>query len=219
MIKKKFLWIIAIVCFVSSCNSIDDSTTDGKVKKAFLEWAKVNLPTRAKVKSVSYDTVGCPMDFMFSATMLRQTVGCSGHAESEINIASSLIGLDCILDSSTLTTNILIAKIEAQTSDSICTYYMGMRGDSVCTSPQIHGYKALIKTHKKGEQRLYDACYEIYCNLNDYVIEKAGRGRSTSKEGYYEFWVSLPSYEEALKQTTHNPVSKSSGSLDFFDNF
>ena len=209
MKTKGLLWLVAIVFFVASCNNIDDTTTDGKIKKAFLEWSKDNLPTKASVKSVSYDTVGCPMDFMFSATMLGQTVGSSGHAESEINIGTNLIGLDCILDSSFLTTNIIVAKVEVKTRDSICTYYLGMRGDSICTSPQKYGYEALNKTHKEGEQRLYDACYEIYCNLNDYAIEKAGRGRSTSKEDYYDFWISLPSYEEALSQTGYNSVLNS----------
>ena len=204
MNTKKFLWIIAIVLIVTSCSNFDDTTTDGKVKKAFGEWSKENLPTKASVKSVLYDTVGCPMDYMFSATMLGQTVGGSGHAESEINIGSGLIGIDCILDSSLLTTNIFIAKLEVRTRDSICTFYMGMRGDSICTSPQKHNFEALVKTHKEGEQRLYDACYEIYCNLNDYAIAKAGMGRSTSKEDFYNFWVSLPSYEEALGQTGYN---------------
>lgn len=204
MNSKRFLLIFAIVSFVASCSNINDSTMDRKVKKAFVEWTKDNLQTKASVKSVSYDTVGCPMDFLFSATMLGQTVGASGHTESEINIGTGLIGLDRILDSSLLTTNILIAKLKVKTRDSICTFYMGIRGDSICTPPQKYGYEALIKTHKEGEQRLYDACYEIYCNLNDYIIEKTGRGRSTSKEDYYDFWISLPSYEEALNQTRYN---------------
>ena len=209
MNTKRVLWIVAIVFFVASCSNIDDTTTDGKVKKAFVEWSKDNLLTKASVKSVSYDTVGSPMDFMFSAIMLGQTVGSSGHAESEINIGTNLIGLDCILDSSLLTTNIIVAKVEVNKKDSLCTYYIGMRGDSICTSPQKYGYEALIKTHKDGEQRLYDACYEIYCNLNNYMIEKAGRGRGTSKEDYYDFWISLPSYEEALSKTRHNSVLNS----------
>lgn len=206
---KKGLWIIAIFLIVVSCSNIDEKTTDGKVNKAFGEWSKEKLPTKASVKSVSYDTVGCPMDFMFSATMLGQTVGGSGHTESEINIGTGLIGLDCILDSSLLTTNIMIAKIEVNMRDSVCTFYIGMRGDSICTSPQRYGYEALVKVHKEGEQRLYDACYEIYCNLNDYVIEKTGRGRSTSKDDFYDFWVSLPSYEEALSQTGYNYILNS----------
>ena len=209
MNTKKVLWIVAIVFFVASCSNIDDTTTDGKVKKAFVEWSKDNLPTKASVKSVSYDTVGCPMDFMFSATMLGQTVGSSGHAESEINIGSNLICLDCILDSTLLTTNLIVAKVEVKIKDSLCTYYIGIRGDSICTSPQKYGYEALIKTHKEGEQRLYDACYEIYCSLNNYMIEKAGRGRGTSKEDYYDFWISLPSYEEALSKTRYNSVLNS----------
>lgn len=209
MNTRSFLCIVAIVFFVASCSNYDDKTTDGKVKKEFGEWSKENMSTKASVKSVSYDTVGCPMDFMFAATMLGQTVGSSGHAESEINIGANQVCLDCILDSSLLTTNILIAKLEVKTKDSICLFYMGIRGDSICTSPQKYGYEALIKTHKKGEQRLYDACYEIYCNLNNYAIEKTGMGRNISKEDYYNFWISLPSYKESLSQTRYNSVLSS----------
>ena len=209
MNTRKFLWIVAIVFFVVSCSNCDDTTTDGKIKKAFKEWSKDNLPTKVNVTSVSYDTVGCPLDFMYSATMLGQTVGSSGHAESEINIGTNLIILDCVLDSSLLTTNIIVAKIKVKIKDSLCTYYIGMRGDSICTSPQEHGYEALVKTHKEGEQRLYDACYEIYSNINAYVFEKTGRGRRTSKEDYYDFWVSLPSYEEAVNQTRYKSTLNS----------
>ena len=151
------------------------------------------------------------MDFMFNATMLSQTVGSSGHSESEINIGAGLIGLDCILDSTLLTTDIIIAKIKATIKDSLCIYYIGMRGDSICTSPQEYGYEALIKTHTKGEQRLYDACYEIYCNLNDYAINKTGTrmGRNISKEDYYYFWKSLPSFEESMEQAGYNSILNS----------
>lgn len=209
MNTRRFLWIVAIVFFVASCSNYDDTTTDGKIKNAFNEWSKDNLPAKVNITTVSYDTVGCPLDFMFSATMLGQTVGSSGHTESEINIGSNLIGLDCVLDSSLLTTSIIVAKIKVKIKDSLCTYYIGMRGDSLCTSPQEHAYEALIKTHHDGEQRLYDACYEIYCNLNDFVIESGGSGRSTTPGDYYDFWVSLPSYEEAMSQARYNSVLNS----------
>lgn len=209
MITKRFLLIISVLLATASCDKIDDTTTDGKVKKAFTDWSKNNLPTKINVESVSYDTVGCPMDYMYNATVLGQTVGGSGHTESEINIGIGLISSDCNLDSSLLTTDIIISKINCHIKDSICTYYIGMRGDSICTSPQEHIYEALIKTHKEGEQRIYDACYEIFCNLNDFVAIIKGGEISSTKKDYYEFWVYLPSYEEAMEQTTYNSILNS----------
>lgn len=207
MKKTLIVWSVAIGLFAISCGNNVDSSIDGNVKRAFNTWAKDNLSTKYRIQSIVYDTVGCPMDFMFSATMLGQTIGSSGHSDSEINIGGGLIMLDCYLDSTLLTKNIHIAEISLLVHDTIETFYVGMRGDSICTSPQKHGYEALFRTHSKGEQRLYDACYEIYCNLNDYAVETTGRRRGTSKEDYYEFWISLPSYEEALGQTEYNVIN------------
>ncbi|MBR2250393.1 MAG: hypothetical protein IJ844_07800 [Prevotella sp.] len=209
MNTKNYLLIVATITFIVACNNNADNTTiDGKVKKAFVEWSNDNLPKKATVKTVSYDTVGCPMDFMYKATMLGQMVGSSGHAESEINIGNGLIAIDCILDSTMLGTNILIANVNVKIKDSLYTYYVGMRGDSICTTPQEHEYEALIKTHTEGEQRLYDACYEIFCNLK-YAVKKTGIGMSTSMKDYYNFWLFLPSYEEALSRTRYNSMLNS----------
>ena len=79
-----------------------------------------------------------------------------------------------------------------------------MRGDSICTSPQKRGYKALNKTHSEGEQHLYDACFEIYNNLVK-VVESNGRaGRNNRMRDFYDFWIALPSYNEALSQSGYN---------------
>lgn len=144
--------------------------------------------------------------FMFSATMLGQTIGSSGHADSEINIGGGLIMLDCYLDSTLLTRNIHVAKINVKLHDTIQSFYIGMRGDSICTSPQERGYEALVKTHSNGEQRLYDACFEIYTNLDKIAKRNGGAGRNIGKEDFYDFWIALPSYEETLSQTGYSSV-------------
>ena len=201
MNTKNYLLIVATITFIVACNNnADDSTIDGMVKKSFVEWSKDNLPKKATVKTVSYDTVGCPVDFMDRAIMLLETVGSSGHAESEMNIGNFLILGDGIHDTTMLGTNILIANVNVKIKDSLFTYYIGMRGDSICTTPQEHEYEALIKTYTEGEQRLYDACYEIFCNFK-YAVKKTGIGISTSMKDYYNFWLSLPSFEEALSWT------------------
>lgn len=209
MNTRSFLWIITIVFFVASCSYNDVTTTDGKIKIVFKEWAKDNLTSKYRIQSISYDTVGCPMDFMFSATMLGQTIGSSGHADSEINIGGGLIMLDCYLDSTLLTRNIHIAKIKVKVHDTIQTFYIGMRGDSICTSPQERGYEALGKTHSNGEQRIYDACFEIYTNLDKIAKSNGGAGRIIGKEDFYDFWIALPSYEETMSQTRYNSVLNS----------
>lgn len=199
MKKVLKIWLFAVVFFTVSCNSIssiDDSTIDGNVRKTFVEWSKGNINTKYSLKTITYDTVGCPMDFMFSATMLEQTVGATGQTESEINKGLNLIGFESVLDSSFLTTNIHIANVQVQINDSICTYYIGMRGDSICTTPQKHGYEALVKTHHEGEQHLYDACNEIFINLGAYAREKGGSNSEISKDDFYSFWINLPSYKE-----------------------
>lgn len=205
----RYIWIVAIVFFVASCSNNDVTTTDGKIKIVFKEWAKDNLTSKYRIQSISYDTVGCPMDFIFSATMLGQTIGSSGHADSEINIGGGLIMLDCYLDSTLLTRNIHIAKINVKVHDTIQTFYIGMRGDSICTSPQERGYEALSKTHSNGEQRLYDACFEIYTNLDKIAKSNGGAGRNIGKEDFYDFWIALPSYEETMSQTRYSSVLNS----------
>lgn len=194
---KKTLLLFTIALFVVSCNNIDETTIDGKLIKSFTEWAKDNLKGKHSVQAITFDTVGCPMDFMYSATMLGQTIGGSGQTESEINKGSTLIALESVIDSSLLTKKILIAKIQVKINDSIGTYYVGMRGDSICTTPQTHGYDALIKTHHEGEQRIYDACYEILNNLSVYAKERGGRDKQVNKEEFYDFWIALPPYQDA----------------------
>ncbi len=197
---KKTILLITIALFVVSCSNIDETTIDGKLKKAFAEWAKDNLKEKHSVQAITFDTVGCPMDFMYSATILGQTVGGSGQTEAKINKGSTLIALESVVDSSLLTKNILIAKIQVKINDSIGSYYVGMRGDSICTAPQEHGYDALIKTHIEGEQYIYDACYEILNNLSVYAKERGGRDKQFSKEEFYDFWIALPPYQDALSR-------------------
>ena len=112
--------------------------------------------------------------------------------------------LDCYLDSTILTRNIHIAKINVKVHDTPQTFYIGMRGDSICTSPQERAYEALGKTHSEGEQRLYDACFEIYTNLDKVARSNGGVGRNIGKGDFYDFWIALPSYEEALSQSKYN---------------
>lgn len=193
------LIIIAFCAF--SCTSHSDSSIDRNVKKTFSDWAINNVKDKYRFISITYDTIGCPMDFMFKSTVLGETVGSSGHAESELEFGGLGIILAGAVDSTFLEKDIFIANIKINISDLEQTYYIGIRGDSICTVPKVERYEALKETHIEGEQRVYDACYEIYQNLNNYVVEKGGVGLSTSEDGFYDFWKSMPSYEEMARDS------------------
>lgn len=199
--KRYFLFgtVVAIVLLLSCGNS--GNTIDSNIKQSFKTWAKVNIDSKYKVSSIVYDTVGTPFDYIYNGYMLNQTVGSSGKSDSEGDIASNLIMLEGILDSTYMTTNIIVAKVNVNLKDSDISYYIGIRGDSICTTPKQYAYEALIATHHEGEQKMYEAIREIETNLNSYVNTNLNihLSENESEDDFYTFWVNLPRYEETMK--------------------
>ncbi len=196
---KKAVLVFAIpIIFViaTSCSGIDDKSLDGRIKTAFSVWAKKNINGKYKLLSISYDTVGTPLDYLYRGAMLCETVGSSGKSNREVDTGSSLILLENILDSAYLTTPIHIAKISVGINNDTFQYYLGLRGDSIYTEPQLHGYEALRVTQKDGELYIYDACRDISlaCLLSAKSQEIVSNSRLNSDEGYYDFWKALPGY-------------------------
>lgn len=199
---RRFLMCCMIVTTVlfSSCGE-SDGGIDSNVKHSFKIWAKGNIDGRYKITSIKYDTVGVPFDYIYKGYMLNQTVGSSGKSESEGNIASQLISLYGVLDSTYLTTDIIVAKINVKLKENDKMFYIGMRGDSVCTMPKQHAYEALTETHNEGEQKMYEAVREINTNLNSYAKSNLNIhiNENESDDEFYTFWINLPGYEETMK--------------------
>ena len=198
MKKAAFVFAIPIIFVIAtSCSGINDNSLDGRIKTTFSVWAKENINGKYKLLSISYDTVGTPLDYLYRGAMLCETIGSSGKSNREVDTGSSLILLENILDSAYLTTPIHIAKISVDFNNDTFQYYLGLRGDSIYTEPQLHGYEALRITQRNGEQYIYDACRDISlaCLLSTKSQGIISNSRLNSDEGYYNFWISVPGYE------------------------
>lgn len=200
------LTLPVILAMSTSCdnannNSFDTNTIEGRIKQSFSVWAKENVSEKYKIQSISYSKSKTPLDYLYIGTMLCETVGSSGKTTREVETGYSLIMLDNVLDSTYLTTPIRVAKISVVSKAKTHNYYVGLRGDNICTEPKLNRYEALTTTHKSGEQYIYDACRDISKAM---LLYASSLGATSSKninsdDEYYEFWMGLPTYEEAIK--------------------
>ena len=201
MKRNALFGILAIIAILTSCISKEKANDEMKIYQIFNSWAKINVQGKYIIKSVVFDTVGTPLDYMYKGYMLNQTVGSSGKTDSEYNIALNQIMLDCVIDSTFMTKEIIVAKITIDLNDKNKSYYLGMRGDSVCTTPKCNAYEALKETHHEGEQRMYEAVREIKTNLNTYVNSQSyiHINNNDSEKAFYDFWIKLPGYAESMR--------------------
>ena len=192
---------ILVSCDGLNKNSFDINTLDGRIKQKFSVWAKENVSRKYQIQSISYGKSKTPMDYIYIGTMLSETVGSSGKSTREVETGSSLIMLDNVLDSTYLTTPIRVAKINIIFKEKTYNYYMGLRGDSICTEPKLYRYEALITTHKSGEQYIYDACRDISKAMLLYASSFGATSNKNmnSNEEYYDFWMGLPTYKETMR--------------------
>lgn len=206
---KKTIFIFAlpfIIAIIASCDSarnnlLDTNTLEGKIEQRFSDWAKDNVSEKYQIQSISYDKSKTPLDYIYVGTMLSETVGSSGKTKQEVETGTTLIMLESIIDSTYLNTPLSVAKIDVYFNNNTYCYYMGLRGDSICTGPLLHGYEALKMIHKEGEQIIYDACQEISINCILYAKSLGATSNSNmnSNEEYYNCWIKHPTYEEAIQ--------------------
>lgn len=209
MKKRILIFALPIILAISaSCdnmnnNSFDTNTLEGRIKQNFSVWAKENIGEKYQIQSISYDKSKTPLDYIYIGTMLCESVGSSGKTTHEIETGSSLIMLDNVIDSTYLITPIRVASVNILLKEKAYNYYVGLRGDSICTEPMLLRYEALTTTHKIGEQYIYDACRDISKSL---LLYATSLGASTSKntisdEEYYDLWIGMPTYEEIIRAT------------------
>ena len=205
---KKIIPLLAlpvILAIAASCDrvnnkSFDTNTLEGRIKQNFSVWAKENISEKYKIQSISYGKSKTPLDYLYIGTMLNETVGSSGKSIRDVETGSSLIMLINTHDNTYLTKPIHVAKINIVIKDKKHNYYVGLRGDSICTEPKLHEYEALTKTHNEGEQYIYDACREISKDMFSYASSlQAIPNKTMNSKEYYDFWIGLPTYEETMK--------------------
>lgn len=195
-----------ILAIVASCNGVNDksfdtNTLEGRIKNDFSVWAKENVSEKYQIQSISYGKSKTPLDYLYNGTMLSETVGSSGKTTRDVETGSSLIMLENVIDSTYLTTPIRVAQINIVSKEKTYNYYIGLRGDSICSEPKLNRYEALTTTHKSGEQYIFDACRDISKAM---LLYASSLGATSSKnmnsdEEYYDFWMGLPTYEETIK--------------------
>ena len=207
---KKIILILTlpiILTMSTSCDSVnkksfDTNTLEGRIKQDFSIWAKDNVTENYQIQSISYGKSKTPLDYLYIGTMLNETVGSSGKSIRDVETGSALIMLYNTQDNTYLTKPIRIAKINIVFKDKKHNYYVGLRGDSICTEPKLHEYEALAKTHNEGEQYIYDACCDISKEMFSYASSlQAIPNKIMNSKEYYDFWIGLPTYEETLQAT------------------
>lgn len=204
--KRAFLFgILVFFGLIVSCNS-NDNSFDIKAIQSFNSWAQSNIDGKYRIGSVLYDTVGTPFDYIYKGYMLNQTVGSSGKTEADNNIASNLIMQYAFNDSTYLTKEIIIATINIYLKESDTAFYIGMRGDSICTEPKPYIYEALKETHLKGEQKIYEAVQEVKTNLDSYVNSNSINRLNNNdfEKDFYVFWIGLPGYKETIQALSNS---------------
>lgn len=199
--KKKTLFFVTVLFGLLISCSTNDNSIETKIKRSFNSWAKTNIEGKYKIVSILYDTIGTPFDYIYKGFILNQTVGSSGKTDSEGDIASNLIMLDAISDSTYLTKDIIIAEIDLQLKESDIVYYIGIRGDSICSAPKQFAYEALKETHREGEQKMYEAIREIKSNIDSYLNSNSipCLNDNDSENDFYDFWKKLPGYKETMQ--------------------
>ena len=163
--KQTIVILMVASLFLSSCGSKGKS----EAEITFNEWAQQNVPSRYKINAITYDTIGSIMDIIYTDYVLMESKGGSAKAMNLFNNGSLQFVADYIVDTSLLTTNIVVAKVSVGLPDGNKDYYIGMYMDSVVTQPFSSGMQALGAMPQKSLCLFIESLNVMFTNISEFM--------------------------------------------------